>query len=348
MKTFKSVWVMVLLSAFVLISAWAKAEEFKKVFQENYASDNNTTVSIDNRFGEVVVKDWEKNSVDIKVVITVKESNEEKANKIFEKIKIALSKNGNDIKGITETEGNFNNVEFSIDYEVNMPADLKLTIENRYGDVFVNKLTGILDITVKYGNFKGAILENGKTEPKSQLVLEYSKGTLTQCNWLKLILSYSQIEIDEGKALMIVSKYSKFKVIKSSSIVVDSKYDGNFSVGEVNNFVCDGKYTNYKLGTVREKLVLNTQYSNTSIENMPAGFESIEIVNEYGNITIGIPQNASYTIDGLAEYGSIKCAAGQLNNEQKQTTQTIKGKVGNGDTKSNVNIRTKYGNATLN
>lgn len=336
---------------FFLLTIFAttvKADEFKKEYKKTFSADDNTTVTINNRFGQVVIKDWNKNSVDIKVVVEVDENNREKAEKVFQKIKILIEKEGNNIKGITELDGSFNNVDFKINYEVHMPAHLRLTLEHRYGDVFVSKLTGVIDITVKYGNFTGNQLLNGKTDPKSQLVLAYSNGTLEECNWLKLLLSYSNMEIDEGRALMMVSKYSKFEVEKSSSIVVNSKYDSKFEVGSVNNFVCEGKYSNYDIGLVKDKLIITSKYSKIDVDEVPAGFENIKIKTEFGNADIDIDSNATYTLDAEIDYGAIYYPdTNRMQVEKTNTSKSVKGVIGNGASKSKVSIKARYCNVDL-
>ena len=82
---------------------------------------------------------------------------------------------------------------------------------------------------------------------------------------------------------------------------------------------------------------------------MPAGFEQINIENEYGSFRIGIESSASYRIYGEAKYANISYPDRGRVSRIKETSRTsVKGIVGDDkNTKSEVEINTKYGSVKL-
>ena len=333
--------------AFFGVLEQAHADDFKRDFQKSFSVDGVEKLLISNKFGKVNVTDWNKNSVDIKVVITVDASSEEDAKKLFDKIKITLEKKDDIIKGITEINGNIKG-DISIDYEISMPASLNLELTNKYGDTFISKLTGIVDINIHYGHLKANKLLNSKTNPKSKVYLAYSEGSISECDWLKLLVNYSKLDVEKGNALMVVSKYSKLDIGECKSIVADSKYDTPFKVNAANNVIITGKYSKYQLGKVNSKLRLSLGYSNVTVETLSKNFSDLTIENKYGNIKIDVEDNVSFKIKGEANYGNISLPeTSNVNTHRHATNLKLDGVVGDSNTSNQVSIKTKYGSVSI-
>jgi hypothetical protein len=229
-----------------------------------------------------------------------------------------------------------------------MPSSTKLSLENKYGSVFINKLESKSSITIKYGNLQANQLLSSGKEEMTEINLGYSNGTIETCKWLKLNIKYSKINIQESKALILMSKYSKVNIEKNSSIVCESKYD-TYRIGTLSNFVTEAQYSNFKIDALKNKLKINTKYTDTKIEYVPVSFESIEIENSYGSINIGIDPNATYKIKGYAKYAKIHYPSfARVNKFQENTEMSVEGIVGKeNEANSYVRINTKYGSIKL-
>jgi len=116
MKTLKLTLLVVSIFAFTLQSANAK-EEYKKNIKESFDISKDAKLVLKNKFGKIHCENWDKNSISIEVEITVDASNQEKANKYFEKINV-------DIKGNL-----FSNINNKEDIKIG-----KLAIKNFSGD----------------------------------------------------------------------------------------------------------------------------------------------------------------------------------------------------------------------
>ncbi|MCK4345776.1 MAG: DUF4097 family beta strand repeat protein [Bacteroidales bacterium] len=346
--------------AFGLTTAYTIQDEFTKKYHEEFDTNKNTELIIQNKFGEVDIKDWDKNLVEIDVVITVEHPDKERAERILSMFSVEISQEGNTIKAITKIDEKFHRMNrswgnkgkrFSIDYTVNMPKDLKLDLSNKYGNTFINELTGEVSIEIKYGNLKANKILRSNTKPLSKLTLGYGKATIEEANWLKLDVKYCKgkgVEISKCKALVIVSKYSNIYVNEGSSIVAESKYD-DYEIGHVTNFVCESGYTSYKFEQIDKKFDLTTKYGSVKVGYIPKDFESIKISNEYGGITLGIDENASYYLKGEAKYGKIQHPeSGKLSRIIENTSSSVDGIIGSEESpKAKVNIWTKYGSVKL-
>jgi hypothetical protein len=341
-----------------MTSAYAVSEEFSKSLHKDFDANENTLLIIQNKFGDVDINNWDKNKVSIDVTITVDHPNEEKAKELIDYINVIFSQSGNTIEAITKIDDKFskwntftfndNHKEFSIDYKVNLPKNIKLDLTNKYGSVFINELDGHTKVSVKYGNLKINKLTRAKTKPYNEIYLGYSNGTIENCSWLNLTIKYSELKIKECKALIAITKYSDLFVDKASSIVCESKYD-DYRLGTVSNFITTSAYTDFEIDQVSKKLEFDNRYGNLSVDFVPANFEKITIENEYGSIDIGIDPNASYNLKGYAKYADIDYPnVGRVSRIKESTSLQVEGLVGkDNSTKSFVEIETKYGSVEL-
>lgn len=354
---FKSILLIFFIQILIVTAAFSATDEFSKSLHKEFNADQNTLLFIENKFGDVDINNWDKNQVVIDVVITVDHRNEDKAKELIEYIQVDISQDGNTIKAITTIDNKFskwnftfsdNKKEFSIDYDIKIPKNIKLNLENKYGNVFINEIYGHAIVDVKYGNLKINKIIRGNKKPFSEISLGYSNGNVDECEWLNVTLKYSKLEIEKCKALIAVTKYSKLYVDLGSSIVCESKYD-NYRIGALTNFVGTTAYTELKFKEVSKLLEVDNRYGGVSVDYVPKKFEKINIENEYGGIKITIDANASYQIKGFAKYADIDYPeTGKVSRIKESNSLSVKGTVGEDDnTKSEVHVQTKYGNVKL-
>ncbi len=355
---FKTLLLLVVFGIAINASVKAQKDKVEKKYHKEYSVTANSQLYLENKYGDIDVRNWDKNQVTIDVVITVKHHDREKAEKLLSFLDVEFSQEGDEIKAVTHIDSKFSksnwsffdneSEEFSIDYTVNMPTDMDLELRNKYGDVFINELSGHVIVYIKYGYLKVNKLLRGKTKPCNEINIGYSKAEVTEVNWLKLDMSYSRIEFETAKAIMVMSKYSKLYLNDSRSIVAESKYD-TYHIGEVDNFVFTGAYGTLKFDQLNKTLKLDMKYTSCRINYIPSGFEKINIENRYGDIKLGIDSNASYKIDGYAEYARIRIPSGsKVSRIEENTKLSINGLVGTDpNTSSVVKINTKYGSIHL-
>ncbi len=357
MKTMKSKFLLsLLLIAVVSLSAYAS--EVSKKLNHEFQIDENSTLVLQNKYGKIDVQNWNENKVVIDVEIVIEHPDKEKAKKLLEYLDVDFSISGSTCKAITIIDDKFNRLKgnnwgngkkFSINYTVKMPKDLDLDLSNKYGDVYIDELTGYSKINVKYGNLQANKILRNRTKPLSSIILGYGKGNITEVGWMKIEIKYSKLKIEKSRALVVQSKYSKLYIDEASSIVSESKYDA-YEIGKTDNFVVKGAYSGYKIGYLGKKLSLTTKYTGTTVDKIPASFELIKISNSYGGIKLGIASDASYHLTGEARYAKISFpSSNNMNRIEKSNSATYDGIVGSSSNpKAKVVITTSYGGVKLN
>lgn len=324
-------------------------ESFNKKFHEAFDVEKTSLFEISNKFGNIQIENTDQSLITIDAEIIVKTSNQEKADKIMNKIKVTIVKTGNLVSAKTEMDDiNSNNTDFEINYHVTMPAWLAINLNNKYGDANIDELHGKSNLSVKYGSLKVNKIIDGNDKPLSTVELGYSDhSNIGEFNWGKVIIKYSKLSIDSGKALVIASKYSKLELGNFSSVVGELGYD-ELKISEVNNAVLVSKYTDIEIEKLTSKFKIENKYGDIEIEKIPAGFESIDVVSQYADIRLRIAADASYQLNAKASYADIEYENVKISQRVKEDfSYEIIGQVGDNPGNATVKIISDYGNTDI-
>lgn len=332
-------------------------EKIGKEVHESYDINSKTSLSIQNKYGNIDIQNWDKKNIDVKVQIKLYDVSDKKAEELLEMIEIKHYKEGDKIVFETEFDDSFSkslmrinngDKKFEVNYIVNMPHFIPVDLLNKYGNVFIDRVSSASKIAVMYGKLKANNISSVNKEPMTEVILGYSEGNIEESSWLKVNIKYSKLKIEESKALIVLSKYSKIYIDRGSSLVSESKYD-TYEVGTLANIFAESEYSNFKFKSIGKKIHLETKYTDVKVGYMPASFEQIKIVNRYGGYSIGIEDGASYLIKGIAKYGSIVYPDdARVNRFQETTELKVEGRIGsNEEATAKVYIDTKYGTVKL-
>jgi hypothetical protein len=350
---------LILLAAFVILATSIKAlevnDEFSKTLQKDFQINSKSELEITNKYGSVHIQNWDQNTFNISVKITVDVKDKKQADDLLNMLTVVFSQEGDKISAITKISEDFgrsgnwfgSNKKFSIDYTVKMPKNNSLKVSNKYGNIFIDERSGYVDIDLKYGDMNINKLTRGDEKPMNQIILAYGKASIVECNWLKLQISYSKIDLERSKALVLLSKYSKGDLGKISSLVSDNSYD-TYQIGDLSNLVVVGKYSNFQINSVFKKADVNVKYTDIKVNLVPRTFESISINSQYGRVAMGIENGASYKLDGFAKYTDIEYPRdnARVSRISENTKLTVNGTIGN-DPKATVKVNTEYGGVKL-
>jgi hypothetical protein len=349
----------ILIFTVCLLSANLNAQEVNKEFHKEFTTAAGTILDLSNKYGNINIQSWDKDQVVIDVKVSVEMPDKEKAQKFLDYIDVQFSQSGNTISAATVIDEKFNfsgwgirNRKFSIVYDVKMPASLNLNLANRYGNIDIDAVEGLVNIDIKYGDLTAGKLTHGNDKPMSALKIAYGKATIDQAGWLDVYARYSpKIYVVMSQALLLDSKYSKVQIDEASSMVGESKYD-DLRIGKINNLVLEAGYDEVKVGTLRKKLDFNGSFGSFSAESVPSGFESIKIDSKYTGVQLGIDESASYKLNARVSYGGLKFNEDKFKSQKhivgttSNETSGVMGKQQNPS--SEVIVDSSYGTIRLN
>lgn len=333
-------------------------DEISKKYHKEYPAPKGTILEVSNKYGDLNFQNWDKNQVVIDVRITVDTPDEEYARKMLDYLDVVFSQDGNTIRAETVIDSRFSRSgwtrwgregkRFSIDYTIHAPAAIDAQLNNKYGDMFVSRISGHAVLSVKYGNLKVNHLDREDLKPLNLVTLGYSKGVIDEAKWLKMELRYSKLDFGSVQALAGETSYSKLSIETGSSLVLESKYD-EINLGALKNLVLDIAYGKVKAETISSKVALDSRYTSVHVDHIPATFKSIQIDNKYGGLSLGIDNRASYSLSAVARYCKISVPPSpKLSSITENTSATFNGIVGNQQNpKAVVKISTAYGGVKL-
>src|SRR6187200_1900616 len=313
-RTFKNILSIVLLLATVPLFSQDGDKERKEKKRYEFFRERNisktypasgNTLNIDNQFGEVKITTWDKNEIKVDIHIETSSTNKDLADKTFERIDLTDKQEGKEINFRTTMNKNgkdehmsCNNCSntMSIDYDIHMPANNALNIENSFGSIVIPDYNGPVSLTNKYGSLKAGKLskpekvwvEFGSADLKSigniDLTFKYSSvtiGSLTGNSKLKFeFCGYSKVNLDNGlTALSVNDSYSSVHLVPAANL--SASYNISTSYGSL----IDKTDIGIKRTDTPDKYGgdLNKRYEGKS----GTGAIKIDIKSSFGNIMIG-------------------------------------------------------------
>ncbi len=344
MKTKFRILTLLIVISILSVGKTVVAEEKTKELYEAWAAKSVQTLDITNKYGEVKVTNNRADSVTIAVTITVEARDEKRADDLLDKIEVEFKRSGSVAKAVTSIENNFkSHGKFSIDYEINIPSDMNLKIANKYGNTFVNKLTGNGDFNIQYGNFSANELIGEST----RIELAYGDANIGSSGNIEAQVKYSPISFGEIKNLKLESKYSDITIEEGKNIQIESKYD-KLNFEEVESVTANTKYSHLKIEELAKSLKIESGYGSVKVKQVAPNFEFISITNSYGQILLGLDE-ASYSVDASCDYCGISYPEDEFAGDRikENNSRMIKGKIGTG-TGGKVMVRSRYGDIKLN
>lgn len=288
-----------------------------KSVNKTFSVNNDGELAIENRYGEITVTHWNRNEVAIKVEIEIRAANDQTAQANLDRISIEMRQIGNKISAETQfakSQQNHQNISYQIRYFVQMPAQLKTELSQKYGNINLPaKDNHEMEIEVKYGNLKG-----GDFVGKLALEAKYSNATLGNLKDAVLDIAYAgDVEIGNAEKLMIEARYSGLKAQTVKKLQLESKYS-NFKIEEVDDAEIEAKYGDGSINRLKNSLKMEEfDYSNLKVKALDKAFKEVRISARYGNVTLAIPASASFKVDadGL-KYGSCKLSGFKLSEDE--------------------------------
>lgn len=324
------------------MASWAgRLEEFSKTIDKTFEVGSDTRVALSNKFGKVHVTTGNQSNVTIKVVIKVDARDEAKAQKMLDDIEIVFQQSSEEIMAKTEFKrGKAENKVLEVNYEVTMPASNPLKIKNKFGDVFLNSISGKFDLDLSYGNATLGALNNDH----SNLDFSFSKGTLSSANQLDVELQYSELVVDRCIGINADTQFSELTVDELEKLDCDSQYD-TYEIKTVKDFNMDCQFSTVNIGSVSTELRIDAQYTPIKVDRVEGSFQDINIDTQFGDIHLNFASGFKMNVD--MSYGDVSYPKnGDVKKEEKSYTHhEYTGSVGSGS--GNVNIDSQYGNVIL-
>lgn len=329
-----------------------KVYESEKVVNHSFPASSNHTLIVDNKYGAVDIKVWDKNEVSATITITGMSSrSQEIADELVKRVKINADASGNNITLRTEISSNISmsgsgTQGNEINYEIKVPRNIAFNLTNKYGDIKIDECGNSTTIDLKYGNLYCTKM----TSKNSNLTLGYGNANVQDVNDLAADIKYANITLGTTNTLKLTTKYSDLKLNTVNNLTATSGYD-NYVLNEVTNANIDAKYTSVKIGKISQSLDITNKYGSVKIDNIDKQVKTLNFNLGYTDVKINIPISVSYEFDITNKYGSIilpkNITTNIKNREQSGSTTSLKGTAGSGSTTLKVKAINSYSDISI-
>ncbi len=286
----------------------------EKIIRQQYEVGRDGKVQIDNSYGNINVITWQQNKVDIKVTITVDGNDLDAVSKRIKSIWVDINKSPMRVTAVTHIGsssqswslfswffGKSHQTNFQINYEVRMPENFDLKLTNDYGNIFINKLSGRLDLNADYGKFEIGELLHTQNEINTDYL---STSHIDFVKQAEINADYSKIIIDSAYKLRLNCDYSTIKIKDVRFIKFNNDY-GSINIANGKEIYGSGDYATRNFGGIAV-LKFEGDYGSVHVKSLSKNFDQVHLVCDYTTIKIENPEQVPYRVDIQQEYGCFK------------------------------------------
>lgn len=360
MKRIKDI--MLCLSFVIGFSAYAVASDkgdtkLTKNITRSFAVESGDDVEVINKYGKIIINTWDKDSAKFSVDIVATGKTDDIVEKLMDKVKIdfsyavgfltvetdmdkkkgALSSVLNSIEDYSKSFTSRNKV--TIDYTIYVPDGVNLTLDNKFGNVFINDFSGKLDLTLSHGDLRTRSLEG-----KSEVSLSFGNGTIKNMKDGTVKLKGSELAVNNAQRLSVQSSSSEMTLGDIKSLKLNSRND-KIRIQEVTSVSGSGDFSDVNVDALISELDLNLDYGEIFVDRVDANFKAIAINSKSADISLILSPQSYFSANIAAQEDRVIIPNNMLSLRKNQNSDgeldlNLEGMVGNtrDDNVGKVNI----------
>lgn len=269
----------------------------------NFRADENFTIEVSSKYGNIHLNPWDKDSVRFDVFVKIKGSKQSKVDKIYSEIDfeftatkyyvIARTKFGetqnslwSDITEATETIfSSGDNVE--IDYTISFPREAAMKIGHKFGNIYTTDHPGKLEINLSNGDLKAFRLSGPST-----IGIKFGTAVIDQVTSARLTTDYAEVDIRLAQELSLNSRSSKINIENSGKLTLVSRRD-KINIQNVGSLNMDNSFSYLTMGSLSDDLTVTAKYGEIKLENVKKDFQLINLNTEYTDVYLTLPRDLS-------------------------------------------------------
>lgn len=269
--------------------------ERSKTFSKSFSVSNSDKVNLNNQYGSITIKTWDKKEVKVDIDITAFSSSAGDIQKLIDAVNIEANKNGDVVTvktNLGDRSGRWgrnikNGVttwrrEVKINFVVYMPAVNPLTLLQQYGNVLLGNFAGPTSLKVQYGN----LVAGNLTNINNYVNVQYGKCDIQDLNAAVVKHEYNgPVTIGSVGTLELDAEYVAVNINnirKSADIKV--QYGKGLTIGNIaGNLLLNAEYAKVNINTVKGNTVIKQAYGDLNI----ASAGKIAVNAEYSNVNLG-------------------------------------------------------------
>ena len=337
-----------------------------RTLSESFSVIQGSNLEVINKYGQVVINTWDNDSIRLEIEITAFGKSMIDARKTLDRVDVdfrqsgnyltvesTFDKNTNYIKEFwkvieDESRALFSKSKIEINYKIFVPKRVNITLDNRFGDVYLQDFDGTARITVNHGNLRA----NNFT---SNAIIEVGFGDMEakSIKTGKLTVKAGKANIDKIGVATINSSSSEITIGEASRVRIDSRNDKLIRFESVENLSGKGLFSNFHIYSLKRSLEATMNYGDIRVDNIAFSFSNIDLDITSTDLDLNISAKAFMTVNIEAKEESLFLPTGFLELEKemldlKKKEVKLYGKVGAANNyPANLSIKAKGGDVKV-
>jgi hypothetical protein len=319
--------------------------------KHEYKIGKTVTVEIENKYGNIDVTNWDKDSVKIIVEISLTAKNQDKLDRLVKYTNVDFIQSSDYISvktrlgtsklttGISvKMDDSFGASDITVKYTVFVPSTANLEIKNSFGDIFLHSRTGLTNIELAHGNLRATVLTNDL-----KLEATYSKIKIKQAKKLDLKIKHcSTVDLKKVDNLKLNSSYSSIEIGEVGELRLESKKD-KIDIDKVATLYGSCSLPNVYIEYLSDQINLTSRMVGViEINEVASSFSRVEINTSYSSLVVNFaPSDFTLKLTHKDTAFTYPTSKGKLNTVDSTTqkhTKITTGNFGKSSTKKRVTI----------
>lgn len=296
-----------------------------KVIRKGVLAKGDFELEIKNKHGRIDIMNWDKDSVVVEITISATSNNLDRLESIMSQVDIQFSEQSDYLAVNTVWGGGanelridvvkvFDNQSVRVDYKIWMPEDVELEIENKFGDVTLEKCSNKLKMDIAHGNFKAQKLEDAKS-----IKVQYGNVNIKEMDEGNVISKFGDVSIDKAKELNldILSGDAEIEEVDELTLKATSS---EVEIEEVNTIDFSGTMAEIEIEKLNKSASGFLKFGGLDIEEVATSFQGITLDGTNTDISVDFSQQIAYVYTVQLEKGKSFSIPSQGNTLEKDNT----------------------------
>lgn len=272
-----------LLLVMLMVARIMHAEDYRvqEIIRKSVAISPTGRVEIENKYGNIIVHTWEKDSLSLVITKEAAHSKLENAEKLLDLITIDFWNTEQFVRVNTrfyEQKGWLGNLlqsswesgkqlvgesSLSVNYELYVPVQQQLTITNRFGDVVVPPMLQRMSLDVSHGLIEADGLADG-----SWVRMQFGTGRFRQVGKVQLEVAFSDIVIDKGVNLAITSKSCTYRIGRLEELLVVESIKDDLDIESVGSLRGKATFSDVRIALLKGSSQWESSFGSITIRKV--------------------------------------------------------------------------------
>ncbi|WP_203256635.1 hypothetical protein [Hyunsoonleella ulvae] len=290
-------------------------DKLSKEIKKTVPLTNDGALYLENKYGNVFINGWDKDSIKFEISVEVKGKNLEKAKDLLKRINPDFITTTSQVvvkTEITEKNASFFNkyikkigplnsekANSDINYSIYLPRKAAIEVYNKYGDIIISDWDGKLIADVEHGDLRitDDVLE-------SKLSVKYGKlraNTLTKTN---ITAKDATISFEKSETLKLDADGATISLVEVGTLDINSNKD-DIEINNVNTIHGTIKYSQVTLTNIWSKVNLSLNLAELRLKKFGINAPVVNLHQKSSEVYVNISKT-NFNFSAELEQGVLR------------------------------------------